>query len=177
MALHKSYLLAWSRGAPTMLWLCFGFPSFFMFVCLFVSWVFVCLCCSIVVQGWGAWAEDEWTKIRVAGINMRTPKPCGRCSVPTINQRTLERRREPRATMEKFRWELKEPLCVRRLTFNVEPVHRRGVVTCTLTAVALCVTKCTNIFQIQIQIQIQILILILILILVLVSSWAAAAPS
>ncbi|CAM9883266.1 unnamed protein product [Sphacelaria rigidula] len=34
---------------------------------------------------------------------MRTPKPCERCQVPTINQRTLERRREPRATMETFR--------------------------------------------------------------------------
>lgn len=58
---------------------------------------------SIVVRGWGAFAEDSWTKIKAGGIAMRTPKPCSRCQVPSINQTTLERRAEPRVTLGAFR--------------------------------------------------------------------------
>ncbi|CAN0458618.1 unnamed protein product, partial [Hapterophycus canaliculatus] len=58
---------------------------------------------SIVVRGWGAFAEDDWTKIRVARINMNTPKPCSRCQIPGINQTTLEVREEPRKTLDTFR--------------------------------------------------------------------------
>lgn len=58
---------------------------------------------SIVVRGWGPFAEDGWTKISVGGITMRTPKPCSRCQIPQINPTTLERRKEPRATMDTFR--------------------------------------------------------------------------
>ena len=58
---------------------------------------------SIVVRGWGPFAEDNWTKLRVGGINMRTPKPCSRCKIPTINQTTLEVLQEPRKTLNTFR--------------------------------------------------------------------------
>ncbi|CAM9131062.1 unnamed protein product [Laminaria digitata] len=58
---------------------------------------------NIVVRGWGPFAEDDWTKIRAGGIVMHTPKPCDRCQIPSINQSSLEKRHEPRATLEKFR--------------------------------------------------------------------------
>lgn len=58
---------------------------------------------SIVVRGWGPFAEDAWTKLSVGGIAMRSPKPCGRCQVPTINPSTLEKRAEPTATLATFR--------------------------------------------------------------------------
>lgn len=58
---------------------------------------------SIVVRGWGPFAEDDWTEVRVGGITMRTPKPCSRCQIPQINQGTLEVRSEPRKTMDTFR--------------------------------------------------------------------------
>ncbi|CAM9439941.1 unnamed protein product [Scytosiphon promiscuus] len=58
---------------------------------------------NVVIRGWGAFAEDDWTKIRVAGINMNTPKPCSRCQIPGIDQNTLEVGEEPRKTMDTFR--------------------------------------------------------------------------
>ncbi|CAM9195057.1 unnamed protein product [Choristocarpus tenellus] len=58
---------------------------------------------NLVVQGWGAFGEDSWSRIRVGEVVMRVVKPCERCQVPTINQKTLEKRMEPRATLNKFR--------------------------------------------------------------------------
>ncbi|CAM9589741.1 unnamed protein product [Ectocarpus sp. 6 AP-2014] len=58
---------------------------------------------NIVVRGWGPFAEDDWTKIRVGRIGMRTPKPCSRCQIPGINQSTLEVRKEPKQTLDTFR--------------------------------------------------------------------------
>lgn len=62
-----------------------------------------CHSCSIVVRGWGPFAEDCWTKVKIGGITMHTPKPCSRCQIPQINQSTLEVRNEPRKTMDTFR--------------------------------------------------------------------------
>ncbi|CAM9360316.1 unnamed protein product [Pylaiella littoralis] len=58
---------------------------------------------NIVVRGWGPFAEDCWTKVKIGGITMHTPKPCSRCQIPQINQSTLEVRNEPRKTMDTFR--------------------------------------------------------------------------
>ncbi len=43
---------------------------------------------NIVVEGEPAFAEDQWTELRMAGASFRTPKPCGRCVVITINPET-----------------------------------------------------------------------------------------
>ncbi|CAM9315907.1 unnamed protein product [Discosporangium mesarthrocarpum] len=58
---------------------------------------------NLVVRGWGPFGEDRWSEIQVGGLRMRVVKPCERCQVPTINQETLEKREEPRATLSKFR--------------------------------------------------------------------------
>eukprot|EP00904_Undaria_pinnatifida_P007234 jgi/Undpi1/3640/HiC_scaffold_16.g07010.m1 len=87
---------------------------------------------NIVVRGWRPFAEDDWTKIIVGGIVMRTPKPCDRCQIPTINQSTLETCSEPRATLAKFRtgsqvaaW---NESWAKRLYFGVNVLHeQRGV--------------------------------------------------
>jgi uncharacterized protein YcbX len=47
---------------------------------------------NLVLDGTGAWAEDDWHRIRVGGVVFRVVKPCGRCVVTTIDPATAERR-------------------------------------------------------------------------------------
>ena len=58
---------------------------------------------SVVVTGCAPWAEDEWRRIRVGGLDVRVAKPCDRCVVTTIDQQTAERGVEPLRTLARFR--------------------------------------------------------------------------
>jgi uncharacterized protein YcbX len=50
---------------------------------------------NVVVAEAAAWAEDGWRRIRIGAMTFRVVKPCGRCLVTTIDQRTGERGRQP----------------------------------------------------------------------------------
>ncbi|MDJ0342874.1 MOSC domain-containing protein [Streptomyces sp. H10-C2] len=50
---------------------------------------------NAVVDGTEAWAEDGWRRIRIGEVSFRVARSCARCAVPTTNQETAERGREP----------------------------------------------------------------------------------
>lgn len=63
---------------------------------------------NLVVSGCDAFAEDAWREISVGSIGFRLPKPCSRCSVPTIDPDTAETGKEPLTTLNRLRkWENK----------------------------------------------------------------------
>jgi len=59
---------------------------------------------NIVVSGFVALAEDNWTRLRISDVEFKAAKPCGRCIVTTIDQDTGERKgEEPLATLARYR--------------------------------------------------------------------------
>jgi uncharacterized protein len=63
---------------------------------------------NLVVSGCGSYDEDLWREITIGTIGFRLPKPCSRCSVPTINPDTAETGKEPLTTLNRLRkWENK----------------------------------------------------------------------
>jgi uncharacterized protein len=58
---------------------------------------------NLVVSGCAAYAEDTWREISINSIRFRLPKPCSRCSVPTIDPLTAAASKEPLATLNLFR--------------------------------------------------------------------------
>ncbi|MDD5228995.1 MAG: MOSC domain-containing protein [Methylococcales bacterium] len=63
---------------------------------------------NLVVADCDAYAEDAWREIQIGNIDFRLPKPCSRCSVPTINPETAEVGKEPLTTLNRLRkWQNK----------------------------------------------------------------------
>ncbi len=58
---------------------------------------------SVVVAGTAPWAEDGWDRIRIGAATFRVAKPCGRCVITTIDQRTAQRGRQPLAMLGRRR--------------------------------------------------------------------------
>jgi uncharacterized protein YcbX len=58
---------------------------------------------NIVVSGTAAFEEDAWPALTIGHVAFRAPKPCARCTVPTVDQTTGERGKEPLATLASFR--------------------------------------------------------------------------
>ncbi len=58
---------------------------------------------NIVVRGTYAWEEDTWKRIRIGNQEFQVWQRCGRCSMTTIDRKTLERGPEPLATLSTFR--------------------------------------------------------------------------
>jgi len=58
---------------------------------------------NIVVTGTEAFAEDSWHEIKVGDIIMKVVKPCGRCSIPSIDPLTGKRSVEPVQTLRSYR--------------------------------------------------------------------------
>ncbi len=50
---------------------------------------------NVVVAGTPPWAEDRWLRIRIGEVPFRVVKPCGRCVVTTIDQKTGVRGGQP----------------------------------------------------------------------------------
>jgi uncharacterized protein len=48
-------------------------------------------------------AEDEWSRFQVGDLEFAGVKPCARCAVPTVDQRTAERGKEPSRTLATYR--------------------------------------------------------------------------
>lgn len=59
---------------------------------------------NFVVSGSEAFAEDEWKKIRIGNMIFHVVKPCGRCVITTIEQKTgIFSGKEPLKTLASYR--------------------------------------------------------------------------
>lgn len=58
---------------------------------------------NLVLSGCGSYAEDTWRTISIGSIGFRLPKPCARCTVPTIDPMTGETGKEPLTTLNRLR--------------------------------------------------------------------------
>jgi len=63
---------------------------------------------NLVISGCPGYAEDSWREISIGAIDFRLPKPCSRCSVPTIDPETAQTGKEPLTTLNRTRkWQNK----------------------------------------------------------------------
>ncbi|MBI3737116.1 MOSC domain-containing protein [Candidatus Sumerlaeota bacterium] len=61
---------------------------------------------NIVVRGCASHAEDTWKRIKIGGIEFDVAKPCVRCTITTIDQKTAEKcGPEPLQTLATYRKE------------------------------------------------------------------------
>ncbi len=58
---------------------------------------------NLVVEGTAPHAEDGWRRIRVGELVFHVVKPCARCTVPTVDQRTGQTGQEPLRTLASYR--------------------------------------------------------------------------
>lgn len=58
---------------------------------------------NLVVSGTPAFAEDGWTEVQIGAVRFHAVKPCARCMVTTIDQKTAVSGREPLRTLSNFR--------------------------------------------------------------------------
>jgi MOSC domain-containing protein len=58
---------------------------------------------NVVVTGNEAFAEDQWKRLRIGGIEFSLVKPCSRCAIPGINPTTAEKTAEPVKTLANYR--------------------------------------------------------------------------
>jgi uncharacterized protein YcbX len=58
---------------------------------------------NLVISGCPAYAEDSWREISIGAIDFRLPKPCSRCSIPTIDPETAQTGKEPLRTLNLIR--------------------------------------------------------------------------
>lgn len=58
---------------------------------------------NVVVDGTGAWAEDDWSRIAIGDLAFRVVKMCGRCVVTTTDQSSAVRGKEPLHTLGRHR--------------------------------------------------------------------------
>ena len=58
---------------------------------------------NIVIEGCRPFEEDKLETFSINGMNFNCAKPLARCPIPTINQETATKSKEPLATLSKFR--------------------------------------------------------------------------
>ena len=58
---------------------------------------------NIVVEGTEPFAEDDWQRLQIGGVEFRVAEPCTRCVITTVDQSTGEKGTEPLATLAEFR--------------------------------------------------------------------------
>ena len=58
---------------------------------------------NLVISHCESYAEDSWREITINNIGFRLPKPCSRCSVPTIDTETAKTNKEPLTTLNRLR--------------------------------------------------------------------------
>ncbi|MDO9425022.1 MAG: MOSC domain-containing protein [Methylobacter sp.] len=58
---------------------------------------------NLVISGCPGYAEDSWREISIGAIDFRLPKPCSRCSIPTIDPETAQTGKEPLITLNRTR--------------------------------------------------------------------------
>lgn len=58
---------------------------------------------NVVIAGCPAFAEDAWQRVRIGAAVFRAAGPCVRCNIPTIDQATAVRYKEPIRTLAAYR--------------------------------------------------------------------------
>ncbi len=58
---------------------------------------------NLVISGCPAYEEDSWREISIGAIDFRLPKPCARCSIPTIDPETAQTGKEPLIALNRTR--------------------------------------------------------------------------
>ena len=58
---------------------------------------------NLVIGGCEPFAEDGWNLVRIGQITLRVVKPCARCRITTVDQRTATTSKEPLRTLARFR--------------------------------------------------------------------------
>jgi uncharacterized protein len=58
---------------------------------------------NIVLDDCEPHAEDGYRELRIGEVRIDVVKPCSRCSVPTVDQRSAEIGKEPSATLARYR--------------------------------------------------------------------------
>ena len=58
---------------------------------------------NLVIGGGLPWAEDGWLRLRVGEAEFRVVKGCDRCAIPTTDESTAVRGKEPTYTLAKHR--------------------------------------------------------------------------
>jgi len=58
---------------------------------------------NLVVGGGQPWAEDGWRRVRIGAAEFRVVKGCDRCAIPTTDENTAVRRKEPTYTLAQHR--------------------------------------------------------------------------
>lgn len=58
---------------------------------------------NVVVDGFPAWAEDDWRRVRIGAAVFRAVKGCDRCVMTTVDAETAARGKEPIATLARTR--------------------------------------------------------------------------
>lgn len=58
---------------------------------------------NIVIAGGSAFQEDGWKDVTIGAARFSLVKPCARCAIPTIDQRTGELGKEPTRTLATYR--------------------------------------------------------------------------
>ena len=59
---------------------------------------------NIVLAGLPAWAEDDIDTLAIGDVTLRLVKPCTRCAIPSIDQRTGQRSIDPLPVLRPFRF-------------------------------------------------------------------------
>ncbi len=59
---------------------------------------------NIVLSGLPAFAEDRIDSLQIGNVTLRLVKPCTRCTIPSVDQRTGERSTDPTPVLKKFRF-------------------------------------------------------------------------
>jgi uncharacterized protein len=77
---------------------------------------------NIILRGLPAWAEDRIDALHFEGLTLRLVKPCVRCTIPSIDQRTGLASTDPGPVLKQFRFD-KELLGV---TFGENAVIASG---------------------------------------------------
>ncbi|EPR68717.1 MOSC domain-containing protein [Cyclobacterium qasimii] len=58
---------------------------------------------NIVFTGALPFAEDDWDNIQIGQVRFKVTKPCARCTMITIDQKTGEKGKEPLTTLSQYR--------------------------------------------------------------------------
>jgi uncharacterized protein YcbX len=75
---------------------------------------------NVVIAGLAPFAEDALRVVQVGAVELELVKPCTRCSVPGIDQRSGEAANDPFPALRAFRWDA----ALRGVTFGVNALIR-----------------------------------------------------
>jgi uncharacterized protein YcbX len=81
---------------------------------------------NLVVGGCAPFAEDGWRVVRIGPITLRVVKPCARCAITTVDQRTAARGKEPLRTLATFRRSGTKVLFGQNLVHDETGIMRTG---------------------------------------------------